>query len=127
MALRDQRGDKNPSWVDGWYSLGKTQKAKARERDGHRCQRCKEAVTGKRAHVHHLIPERCFDTPEEAHALTNLVTLCDKCHLTVEWAGIKEMYRRAKLLDQVMTAVPSFKSLDQFKSTLVEFSAQEVV
>jgi len=115
----EQAADANHEFDGGWYSLGKAQKAKARERDGHHCRKCKEPVIGKQAHVHHLIPERCFDTPEEAHALSNLITLCDKCHLTVEWAGIKELYRRAKLLDDVMHNVPSFQTLEQFISVQV--------
>jgi 5-methylcytosine-specific restriction endonuclease McrA len=35
-------------------------------------------------HVHHIIPLREFDEPEEANTLSNLVTVCTSCHGEVE-------------------------------------------
>lgn len=31
-------------------------------------------------HIHHIIPVRRFDEPENAHNLMNLEPLCDSCH-----------------------------------------------
>jgi len=123
----EQAGRGNHKFDGGWYSIGKAQKILARERDKYTCRRCMTPVRGKRAHVHHVVPERCFDSPEEAHRLENLVTLCDRCHLKTEWETVRELYRRTLLLDQVMKDVGDFQTFDAFKAKLVDLSSQEAV
>ena len=59
---------------------------RALERDGYTCQDCgmgdKEhrEHTGCGLHVHHRTPYREFDDPDSANKLSNLVTLCWRCH-----------------------------------------------
>jgi 5-methylcytosine-specific restriction endonuclease McrA len=116
---KPQDGEANPFWKGGWYSIGKAQKRLARKRDGYQCRCCQKPVEGKGAHVHHIKAERCFDTPEEAHDLENLVTLCSKCHLRVEWKMLRELHRRAELLDELMKNSPEFQTFEDFKKSMV--------
>ena len=66
--------DGSQPYYGGWDRI----RRQARERDGNKCTKC--GKTGKRLHVHHKKPFRLFDTPEEAHNMENLITLCSKCH-----------------------------------------------
>lgn len=59
---------------------------KVRERDGYRCQLCRTPEAGRAHDVHHKIPFRSYSTREEANQLSNLVTLCPRCHHQVETA-----------------------------------------
>jgi 5-methylcytosine-specific restriction endonuclease McrA len=68
-----------------------TQREKALERDGYKCNICsmtnethRERFGGKSLHVHHKIPFVEFEDPEEANRLTNLKTLCVACHNSLE-------------------------------------------
>ena len=63
------------------------------ERDGYECVVCsisdeehrrREDLFGGGLHIHHREPARKFDTYEEANDLSNLVSLCAKCHREVE-------------------------------------------
>jgi 5-methylcytosine-specific restriction endonuclease McrA/predicted transcriptional regulator len=109
-----QRGLNNPQATDGMHSLEKAQKRAARERDQHLCRRCGKAVRGKSAHVHHKIPKQMFEDLERAHRLDNLVTVCPPCHKTIEWALIRELYRRALKLDELAQNHSDHVSLPQF-------------
>lgn len=79
-------GENHPGWKGGFDSYYGTnwnsQRRKALERDGYQCQVC--GKTGeelpREPDVHHIIPLREFDTPEEANTLDNLITLCQECH-----------------------------------------------
>jgi hypothetical protein len=115
----EQAGADNWQYDGGWYALGKANKKLARERDKYTCRRCKCPVAGRTAHVHHVVAERCFATPQEAHDLQNLVTVCDSCHLKLEWETIYEMYQRVLLLDEAMEGMPGFVSFSDFKAGLV--------
>jgi 5-methylcytosine-specific restriction endonuclease McrA len=65
-------------------SLWKKRRVEALERDGYVCQRC-GAMPPVELHVHHVLPCRLFgDDAETAHAIDNLTTLCEHCHMTVE-------------------------------------------
>jgi 5-methylcytosine-specific restriction endonuclease McrA len=57
-----------------------------RNRDCFRCQKCgkHEEEHDTELHVHHIVPLREFDEPEEANTPTNLVTVCPTCHADVE-------------------------------------------
>lgn len=54
------------------------------ERDNRTCQDCGST---NNLHVHHIMPIRKFDIPEDANGLDNLITLCQDCHLG-KWEGI---------------------------------------
>jgi 5-methylcytosine-specific restriction endonuclease McrA len=58
----------------------------ALDRDDHRCQHCgkERAEIGREPDVHHLVPIREFDDPQEAHSLDNVVALCRSCHKFAE-------------------------------------------
>ena len=85
-------GDGNPSWKGGYeryYGPSWTEQRKeARKRDGYTCQCCfkQESEAGREHHVHHIIPFRKFDDHLKANDLSNLVTLCGKCHY--KWEGL---------------------------------------
>ena len=115
----DQGGAKNWKFNGGWYSIGKSQKQKARERDNYFCQRCSVPVRGKNAQVHHIVPERCFDDAEMAHALDNLITLCGHCHKVIEWENLREVYRRVYLLDELQKGNPNWQTFEDFKKVML--------
>lgn len=88
------RGVGNPSWRGGhpayygpdWRPL----RRKVREADGYQCQRCgvQEAELGRALDVHHIIPVSSFDFANDANYIDNVVSLCHKCHMLVEWNGV---------------------------------------
>lgn len=121
-------GPAAPNYIDGRTSIPKAQKQRARERDAYICQRCGADMTSdkSRAHVHHLIPARCFDDLEEANRLENLTTLCRECHMVVEWEMVRELYRRALVLDELGASDPSFESLAAFKARLIQSRTERV-
>ena len=67
----------------------KTQAGLARERDGFCCVACgiTEDALGRQMDVHHKVPYRLFDSPQEANQLSNLISLCPSCHQKIESAG----------------------------------------
>lgn len=87
-------GEAHPQWTGGEFTYGpgwtESKKEAVRERDGHRCQRCGMdsdthlATYGRKLDVHHIVPAREIDDPEERHSMENLVTLCQSCHPLIE-------------------------------------------
>lgn len=75
-------GDGSPSYQGGWDTARKT----ALERDDYECQDCGRTDDEQRdaygcgLNVHHKKRYRTFDDPEQAHKLSNLITLCQPCH-----------------------------------------------
>lgn len=66
-----------------WYE----QQRKARERDKHYCRRCgiHKSELGRELDVHHVKPFRTFNGDwRKANRLSNLISLCPKCHKIVE-------------------------------------------
>lgn len=87
----NQRGASNPTWKGGssrHYRRGfdwKEQAAIARKRDKYECQGCgihQSQLSGgrKRLDVHHRIPWSVLPSND----LSNLITLCRRCHIAVE-------------------------------------------
>ena len=80
-------GDKSTQWVGGpttyrgrgWIDA----RAAAVLRDGGQCQDCGKIV-GDSIPVHHIKPYRFFSSPEEANVISNLVCLCQSCHMKAE-------------------------------------------
>lgn len=75
-----RHGDHVDSYGDGWGKIAKT----VRERDGE-CVLCGSDGGPRALDVHHIIPIREYDEPEEANVMENLVSLCRSCHMKVEW------------------------------------------
>jgi len=77
-AWTNDPNDYGPDWP--------TQRDQARARDGYCCQSCGIAEQGQAHHVHHIVPFRTFASPQQANQLSNLVTLCPRCHRRAESA-----------------------------------------
>lgn len=85
-------GENSPTWLgghdDGRGANWRKQRRAARKRDGFTCQKCgiTEDESGRCLDVHHVTPFRDFNNDwETANQLDNLISLCNKCHLIVEW------------------------------------------
>ena len=81
-------GQNNPSWQGGLNcryrgSNWVFQRQKALERDNYQCQRCPVSDIIELV-VHHKKPYQLFDNYIEANELSNLVTLCKRCHQITE-------------------------------------------
>jgi 5-methylcytosine-specific restriction endonuclease McrA len=99
-------GEDHPSWEGGhefhrgesWH----TQRRKALKRDGYACTICcmtrdeHQEFYDQDLEVHHKIPERTFDNPNNAHFQLNLLTVCCGCHGKVE--RISQNYQENKLV-----------------------------
>ncbi|MFC4407091.1 HNH endonuclease [Haloarchaeobius iranensis] len=73
----------DPSDYSGsWYPV----KRAALERDDHECQSCGRTRTdmGREPDVHHIVPVREFDDPQDAHTIENVICLCRSCHRLAE-------------------------------------------
>lgn len=91
---KNLHGENNPRWKGGYRGYygpsWPEARQKARERDDYICQRC--GITeeehmderGIELHVHHIKSFGEFDSYEEANELSNLITLCESCHHTIE-------------------------------------------
>lgn len=85
-----QRGDGNPQWVGGKaYYYGENwneERRKALDNAGYECKLCGMTRDehydeyGFDLDVHHRIPLRAFDEPENANFQSNLVVCCRNCH-----------------------------------------------
>jgi DEAD/DEAH box helicase domain-containing protein len=82
--LREQGAWSNDA--NDYGSNWRVQRDRARERDGYRCQVCGVLEEGRAHHVHHKVPFRSCASYRQANQLSNLVTLCPRCHLRVEQA-----------------------------------------
>ena len=99
---RREGGKNAPGWIDGrWLSphyhrkYNKTwydSRAKALERDAYQCQGCNMSSEehyeqyDRQLPVHHIRPAESFKIADNAHVLSNLITLCRQCHN--RWEGI---------------------------------------
>lgn len=89
----NNRGERHPRWQGGPEPYGPgwnaDKKEAVRNRDNRECQDCGMSeethldVYGQRHDIHHITPARAFDDPEERNAMSNLITLCARCHR--EW------------------------------------------
>lgn len=90
-------GEDHPCWEGGYtHRVGnwRSQRRKRIEKDGSRCRICgvsreqHREMFGRDIEVHHITKQRFFDSPSEANALSNLVTLCMECHDIWEDMGV---------------------------------------
>ena len=94
---RRQRGRNSPTWIDGRsflpYSPTWTQqlKDKVRVRDNFFCQECwiPELELSRRLSVHHI------DCDKQNNNLSNLISLCIKCHNKIH-RRIYDSFRKRK-------------------------------
>lgn len=72
----------NPVYAGAWWDV----RDRALERDDYECQQCGAGPEeiGQNPDVHHVVPIRSFDDPQDAHRLDNVVCLCRACHSKVE-------------------------------------------
>ena len=78
------KGYAKATYGDRWQEV----RNEVRKRDDYECQDCgvKENALDRELDVHHIIPLRTFDTPEQANKLDNLLSLCQSCHS--KWEGL---------------------------------------
>lgn len=76
----------NPTDNKHFYSLSFWHELRKQcfERDGYTCTKC--GATDKLLHAHHIVPRR-LNGPDE---LSNLISLCASCHLTIEHALLRK-------------------------------------
>jgi hypothetical protein len=96
-------GEDHPFWKGGeiadyggkWPSVRK----KARRRDDYKCVICgkKREDMGYGPEVHHIIPVREHENPQNAHRIENVVSLCDVCHPNAEHGNIEVETLRNKI------------------------------
>ena len=74
----------------GVHSFWQNQRNLARERDNFACCIChkNETELGKQLSVHHIKPFRFFASVNEANRLSNLICLCQSCHMKAEHGKI---------------------------------------
>lgn len=84
-------GEKSATWRGGFDDYRgpnwRRQRLLALQRDGHQCQGC---GSRSRLQVHHVRPWVTFDNHTDANDLSNLKTLCLRCHKTEEWTYWRE-------------------------------------
>lgn len=89
-----QPGEENSNWRGGYEPYyGRNwheQRRAARRRDGYECVACRMTESdhvskyGWGLEVHHIVPVREFEVPEDANTLDNLITLCRPHHRKYE-------------------------------------------
>jgi hypothetical protein len=85
-ASEERHGAGNPNYSGG--SSWSRQRKLAKLRDGGKCQICGTRDKKRRISVHHITPYRVFAGDHlAANVLSNLITLCQKCHNQVERHG----------------------------------------
>ena len=94
-------GSGHPNWRGGTNTSYGPQWSRARrlalDRDGHRCRVCDtpKSDLGRNPDVHHIVPVRFFEESEEhdiedAHTLSNVISLCISCHRKAEFGKISD-------------------------------------
>jgi len=94
FSLNGSKGENSPTWLGGCEPYRgeswRYARRAARQRDN-QCADCGKTPDelGRALDVHHIIPFRNFgrDRHLEANDLSNLVSLCNICHLKREWAS----------------------------------------
>jgi 5-methylcytosine-specific restriction endonuclease McrA len=86
------RGENNPGWTGGYepyYGPSWRPAMRAVRKRDKVCRRCEVSPKelGRALDVHHLTPFKAFGVARhlEANDISNLIALCNTCHLAVEW------------------------------------------
>lgn len=95
-------GENNPGWTGGYepyYGPSWRPAMRAVRARDKVCQRCGKTPKELRREldVHHLVPFKTFGLARhiEANVLSNLVALCNVCHLNEEWATNRRAHESA--------------------------------
>lgn len=81
----------------GETSLWDRRRRQAHARDNNRCQVCgvrnshHKEFTRQTLEVHHIVPRTEFTDKDACHALSNLITVCFRCHREVEGLTYEEL------------------------------------
>jgi len=92
IACRDKhwKGKNHPLYIGGPITYrGQSwpkQRLLAVSRDGGSCVKCHRFI-GNSIPVHHIKPYRDFQDHKKANRLSNLICLCQSCHMRIEPAG----------------------------------------
>lgn len=96
-------GEDHPLWKGGeisdyggkWSSV----RENARKRDNYGCVMCGKTREdmGYGPEVHHIIPVREHENPQNAHRIENVVSLCSTCHANAEHGNITKETLRDKI------------------------------
>jgi len=98
-----------------------------RKRDKNRCQRCREYVTGRKAHTSHVKTKGAYKSLR--WDLDNVKLLCFRCHRhwwhkepsdAWEWFQLEFPYRADYLLSKGKEVIPGFDSVANLKELLEE-------
>lgn len=80
-------GEDHPSWKGGYGTYYGSdwpdERSRIRDRDNNTCQVCEDEYEDN-IPVHHIIPVREFDDPNDAHFGNNMVQVCLSCHPKIE-------------------------------------------
>lgn len=97
-------GEDHPNWKGGTFRYGtgwtEEKREAVRERQDRRCASCgvHEDETVRKLPVHHIRPARTFDDDDPGrHDKSNLVALCQPCHM--EWEQITPLRPQTPYLD----------------------------
>ena len=84
--MSEQWGDGEAVYNGKWRPVRRA----ALDRDDHTCQHCgkDKSEIGQEPDVHHITPVREFDDPQDAHTLSNVISLCPSCHGLAEHGSI---------------------------------------
>lgn len=99
----------HPNWQGGKsyepYPLGwtKTFREQIRQRDNYRCRMCgvPEIECNKKLHVHHV------DCDKKNLTLSNLITLCNRCHMKIHRKMIAEKAELEARVSELNTKIAS--------------------
>jgi len=83
-------GDTLPGDERQYGTNWKQIRRKILDRDGHQCRICGRGYEelGRSPDIHHITPLREFDTPAEANKEDNLIALCQRHHMMVEYGDL---------------------------------------
>lgn len=86
-------GENHHQWEGGEIEYGQRWwrvRRLALRRDDFTCQRCEKTKSelGRNPDVHYIKRVRDFESPQDAHSLDNVITLCRSCHRNVEEGNV---------------------------------------
>lgn len=92
-----RRGEDNPAWQGGHPRYYGTDWPEVRKKVIERDEECQRCGSEEDLQVHHIIPLRIFNHPDDANFMENLITLCHTCHMLEEHdkKKVEEFEKRA--------------------------------
>lgn len=94
LQSQKTKGENNPNWKGGYGEYYGTDwedmRDKIRLKDDNTCQMCGFTTDERFIPVHHILPVRDFDEPNDANYEANLAQVCRACHPKVESMTVAE-------------------------------------